>query len=80
MKPVDEWKTVLKHAWSIRFAVISAVLSGFDLALPYLMPDHPTRALAVLAAFAATASAGARLIVQFKMRADAKSDQQPPQS
>lgn len=68
MKAIDEWVLVLKHAWSVRFAALSVLLTGFDIALPYLAPDHPSRVFAILAGFAAAASAAARLIIQSKMR------------
>lgn len=67
MTPIPEWKAVLQKSWSIRFAVLSALLSGFDFALPYLMPDHPTRLFAVLSGCAAAASAGARVILQLNL-------------
>ena len=36
MRLVHDWKRVLKHAWSIRLMVLMALLSGLEVALPYL--------------------------------------------
>lgn len=67
MTPVPGWQAVLKRSWSIRFSVLSALLTGLDFAMPYLMPEHPTRLFVVLAGCAAAASAGARLIFQWNL-------------
>lgn len=77
--PVDEWKKVAKRSWSVRFAVLSVLLTGFDFIMPFLLPDHPTRILQVFAACAAMASAGARLILQRNLTSG-NDEQQPPQS
>jgi hypothetical protein len=75
--PIDEWQKVAKRSWSVRFAVLSVLLTGFDFIMPFLLPEHPTRILQVFAAFAAMASAGARLILQRNL---IRGDEQPPSS
>lgn len=73
--PVDEWQKVAKRSWSVRFAVLSVLLTGFDFMMPFLLPEHPTRILQVFAASAAMASAGARLILQRNLT---RGNEQPP--
>lgn len=36
MKPVDNWRAVLRHAWSLRLMLLVALLSGLEVALPLL--------------------------------------------
>lgn len=67
MMLIDDWKTVLAHAWSVRFSLLSALLTGIDFAWPYLLPEHPSRVCAVLGGCFAAAAAAARLILQFKL-------------
>ena len=38
MKPVPEWRRVLRHAWSIRLLVIAALLSGLEAAIQFGVP------------------------------------------
>lgn len=68
MTLVDDWKTIITTAWSVRFALLSSLLTGCDFAMPYLMPDHPTHVLAVFGGCFAAASAAARVILQLRMR------------
>lgn len=66
---IDDAKTVLRRAWSIRLAVLSAVFSGLEVLaglLPLLaLPPGLMNGLAALCAIAAAAS---RLVAQPKMR------------
>lgn len=36
MKLLDNWKLVVKRAWSIRLIVFAAILSGVEIALPVI--------------------------------------------
>jgi hypothetical protein len=68
---IDDFKTVLRKAWSVRLAILSALFSGAEaltLVLPYLDGIFPPRALAGLGALAAIGAVGARIIDQPKMR------------
>ncbi len=60
----DNWKTILKQAWSIRFALIAGVLSGCEVALPYLSDRFPPTVFALLAAVFCCAAFVARLVAQ----------------
>lgn len=66
MKPVANWRAVLTRAWSVRFIVLAALLSGAEVALPFLdgvLPVPP----GVFAGLSALATGGAflaRLVAQ----------------
>lgn len=69
IKPVDNWKTVLGKAWSVRFmglAVVLGALQAAALALPYAFKvvelSPMTTAIAVMVIN--TLAIGARLIAQ----------------
>lgn len=66
---VDNWKDILRHSWTIRLIVLAAVLSGCEVALPFLegyLPVPP-RTFAVLCFIVSAAAFPARLIVQAKL-------------
>lgn len=50
MKLVSDWRRVLRYAWSIRLLLAAAILSGFEVVLPYLgdFLPIPTGAVAAL--------------------------------
>jgi hypothetical protein len=77
MTLIDDAKTVLLKAWSIRLALLGAVFSAAEVALPFFQPLNifPPTTMAVLALLASSGAALARLIAQPKM-AEAKSVQQ----
>lgn len=41
---IHNWKAVLRYAWSIRFLVLAAVLSGVEVALPLVVGMPPLSA------------------------------------
>jgi len=51
MKLTDNWVQILKHAWSIRFNLLSAVSAGASAMLPYVTPG--SKAFAALSAILA---------------------------
>lgn len=66
MNLVENWRRVLRHAWSIRLMILAGVLSGAEVALPILGAAEILPA-GVLAALSFVATAGAfiaRLIAQ----------------
>ena len=67
MTPIENAGRVLKRAWSIRLAMLSAVFSALEFALPFLTDVVPSKTMAILAAFTAIGSAAARLIAQPKI-------------
>lgn len=68
---VDDFKTILRKAWSVRLAILSAFFSGAEalsLVLPHLDGVFPQHVLAGLGALAALGAVGARIIAQPKMK------------
>lgn len=63
---VKDAKRVMRRAWSIRLAVLSALLSAADVALPYMAPEHPSRGFAAAAGVVALAAALSRVVAQPK--------------
>jgi len=71
MTLVDEWKLLLKKAWSIRLIILSGLLTGIDVFLPSLSGQFPDRMFAILSALVACAAAIARVVAQPRMTDDA---------
>lgn len=66
MKLDADWRRVLRHAWSIRFMALSAVLSAIEAALPFLdgyLPI-PQGVFALLSALTVGGAFIARLVAQ----------------
>lgn len=66
MALISNWREVLTRAWSVRFMIAAAVLSGVEFAIPFLdgyLPI-PQKVFAGLAALAATLAFVARFLVQ----------------
>ena len=66
MRPVPEWRRVLRHAWSIRLILIAAGLDGLSTALstdPYLLP-LPAGLVSLAAGLASSAALASRFIAQ----------------
>lgn len=66
MKLIDNFQSVLKNAWSIRLALLSAIFSAAEVALPFFNGFIPPRTMAILALVTASAAAIARLVAQPK--------------
>lgn len=67
MNLIHEWKWLARRAWSIRFAVLSAVLSGCEVILPLFVDTMQRSVFAVLAMLAAIGAGVARVMVQPEM-------------
>lgn len=68
MRLIEDWRHVLKHAWSIRFIVLAALLSGVEIVLPMFNDALPRGVFAVLTLLVTVAAAVARLVPQPKMK------------
>ncbi len=66
VKLIDDWRRVLRRAWSIRLTLLSAALGGVELALPLFSDAVPRNTFAALSVAVAVAAAGARLVAQDK--------------
>lgn len=73
MNLVENWRTVLTKAWSVRFIVATALLSGLEVALPIIQQQLeeanviPRGAMALLAALVSAAALVARVKAQPEM-------------
>ena len=71
MKPklclLDDWRQVLRRAWSIRFSLMAAALTAAEVVVP-LFGDVLPRGVFVLLAFSASIGATvARIVAQPEM-------------
>ncbi len=71
MKPriclLDNWRCVLRRAWSIRFSLLAAAFTAAEVVVP-IFSDVLPRGLFVLLAFAASIGATvARIVAQPEM-------------
>lgn len=69
---VDDWRRIMRRAWSVRLALLSALLSGAEFALP-MMPDSLVdlvgRGRFAAGAFVISIAASiARLVAQPRMK------------
>lgn len=77
MKLIDNWRAVLKHAWSVRLLLIAGVLSGLEVALPLLngVLPIPPLTFATLSGLCVFGAFIARFVVQEKLSGDRDADQ-----
>ena len=66
MKLIDNWRTVLRKAWSIRVILLSAALTGVEMALPLFTDAFPRNVFLGLSIVVAIAAAVFRIIAQPK--------------
>lgn len=59
---VADWRWVLRRSWSVRWIAAAALLSGLEVALPYIIDGWP-RGIAGLCSFACTLAA---FVARFK--------------
>lgn len=64
---IDEWQKVLKHAWSIRFAIIAGIFAAAEVVLPIFSDALPRGLFAGLSGLATIGSIISRVILQKKM-------------
>lgn len=66
MHLASNWRDVLRYAWSVRLMVLAAVLSGAEVAMPYLdgYVDIPPRLFALLSGLTVSAAFIARIVAQ----------------
>lgn len=64
MKLYDNWKEILRKAWSIRFLAMAGILSGIEVILPLFHDDIPKNIFAALSLVCVTAAFIARLVAQ----------------
>lgn len=66
MKLIDDWHFVANRAWSMRFLMLAAMLTGAETILPMFMdnPPLPKRVFAVLCFAIVVAAMVARFVAQ----------------
>lgn len=64
MKLLDNWPRLLRKAWSVRLALLAAVLSAVEFALPFVAPARASGWFALAALLVSLAAALARLVAQ----------------
>lgn len=70
MKPIPDWREVLRKAWSLRLMLLAAVLSALEVALPFFQPDLPRGWFALLSAVTVSGAFVARLVAQRNLRGE----------
>lgn len=64
MTLIEDAREVLLKAWSIRLALLSALLSAAEVALPFFTDLIPPHTMAILAVLTSAGAAVARLVAQ----------------
>lgn len=64
MRLRDDWRLILRRAWSVRLMVLAGVLSAAEMALPLFADDMPRGTFAALAALTITGAMIARIVAQ----------------
>lgn len=67
MNLVQDWKRIVKKAWSFRLMAISFVFQGFELVLPLYVESVPRRLFAILSLLALAGGIWSRVVAQPKM-------------
>jgi hypothetical protein len=77
MNLIDDWRRVVRTAWSIRLIALAGLFSGLDAILPLFVADLPRGIFAALSLVAAMGGAWARVVQQPKMERRAKPRAKP---
>lgn len=66
MRLVDDWKAIVRRAWSVRFMAAAVVFSALEVALPMLdgLLPIPPGVFAALTGLSTGAAFAARLVAQ----------------
>lgn len=65
---IEDWRRVLRRAWSIRLVLLGAALSGVEVFLPLFSDAVPRSLFALLSIAACVGGAVARLVAQKEFR------------
>ena len=64
MKLLDDWKQIVRKAWSVRLALLAAFLGAVEIAVQFLAATQPTPWFAMASALTSFAAAVARIVAQ----------------
>ena len=67
MKLYDDWRLILRKAWSVRLGVLAGLFSGAEVILPLFNDAIPRALFAVLSFVAVGGAVIARLVAQPKV-------------
>jgi len=67
MTLLNDWKKILKKAWSVRLVLLSGLLSGVEIILPLYVDTIPRGIFATLSILTAVGATVARVVAQPKM-------------
>lgn len=68
MRLIDNWRKVLRKAWSIRLIVLAGLLSGAEIVLPLFVESIPRNLFAALSMLVTAGAFVARIVSQPRMR------------
>jgi hypothetical protein len=60
----DDWRDVVKKAWSVRLMILAFVFTMVEVMLPFFGNDFPPRTFALLSGLAVAGAFVARLVAQ----------------
>jgi membrane protein YdbS with pleckstrin-like domain len=66
VKLLKDWAHIARRAWSVRFALLSALLGGAEIAVQFLAATHQTPYFAMGAALTSVLAAVSRIVAQPK--------------
>jgi membrane protein YdbS with pleckstrin-like domain len=66
MRLIKDWARIARRAWSVRLALLSALLGAVEIGVQFLAASQPTPYFAMAAAFTSLAAAIARIVAQPK--------------
>lgn len=69
MRLLDDWKLLIKRAWSVRLSLLAALLGAVEVGVQLWAPGQGGKA-AALAAVVSLAATVSRLVAQPKMRGE----------
>ena len=64
MRFYNNWKDILKKAWSIRFMLLAGFLSAVEVTLPFFEDNFPRGLFAAMSGVSVGAAFVARLVAQ----------------
>ena len=64
----DNWQTLIRRAWSVKFMVLAFLLTMAEVMLPFFSDAVPPRTFAVLSGLAVAGAFVSRLIAQKDMQ------------
>lgn len=70
MKLYDDWRRILRKAWSVRLGLLAGVFSAAEVILPLFVDSMPRHIFAVLSFISVMCAVVARLVAQPKTLGD----------